>query len=152
MLMLPEIEDHVEAAVSAEVRPILDRGIGHRLTREVLVCMEHEVERVVRRYINDRPVFVMAEARNLSQSATMKIDVVQWCHDCDACQYLGRAGEDNAVDLYSCNKGPLPTFIARFSDEPSDYRSGAVFAAIDPLIAEAKRRHDRPWLDRMPER
>lgn len=65
-------------------------------------------------------------------------------HDCEQCHFLGncRGDEDDLVyDLYSCTKGPGPTLIARYGDEGHEYRSGAAFVGIDPVITEAARRH-----------
>ena len=45
-------------------------------------------------------------------------------HDCDQCDYLGQY---EGADLYFCGKS-LPTVIARYSDEPSDYTSGLEIA------------------------
>jgi hypothetical protein len=58
-------------------------------------------------------------------------------HDCDKCTPLGQY---NDHDLYHCEQGGMPTIIARFSDEPADYKSGLVFKDVDPELQEAARR------------
>ncbi len=74
---------------------------------------------------------------NLSSEETPR-----WKHDHDCCTFLGRHGD---VDLYGCDKaGDAPlhedgvVFMARYSDEPSDYTSNTP----DPRVPEweAKRR------------
>lgn len=57
-------------------------------------------------------------------------------HDCDQCTYVCTVHEVLSIpqifDCYICNRGFDKSFtvITRFSSEPSDYRSGATFAAI----------------------
>jgi hypothetical protein len=49
-------------------------------------------------------------------------------HDCDYCKFLGNF---NGADLYFCDKiKQIPTVLARFSNEPSDYKSGLIFAKM----------------------
>ena len=57
-------------------------------------------------------------------------------HDCDDCKPLGEFGE---ADLYFC-KMALPTVIARYSDDDSDYVSGLVLADKIPDLGEARNR------------
>lgn len=58
-------------------------------------------------------------------------------HDCNKCISLG-SFQDH--DLYFCKQGSLPTVIARFGNNPEDYKSGLIFADIDPELSEAKKR------------
>jgi hypothetical protein len=65
----------------------------------------------------------------------------QFQHNCDQCVFLGRAHHDGtAADLYFCPQtGTLPTVLARYSNEPSEYLSG-IFATETPLLVLAKER------------
>ena len=64
----------------------------------------------------------------------MDVQKPMYKHDCDKCIFLGNleVDEDNpwvtqgtkVVDLYVCVEQIIPTFVARCSDEPSDYISG----------------------------
>jgi hypothetical protein len=59
-------------------------------------------------------------------------------HDCSGCIFLGHY---QGHDLYFCPQNGLPTVIARYSSEGSDYKSGMPFAdGIDPELTEAKKR------------
>lgn len=59
-------------------------------------------------------------------------------HDCSACTYLG---EYRGHDLYFCDECSAgPTVIARYGSEGKQYTSGMELAAVDPLLAEARRR------------
>ncbi len=59
-------------------------------------------------------------------------------HDCDLCTFLG---EYQRHDLYFCDKCTAgPTLIARYGSEGKQYTSGLELAAVDPLLAEARRR------------
>ena len=65
-------------------------------------------------------------------------ELARFKHDCASCVFLGRFQE---VDLYFCPlQQPMPTVIARRSDEPADYASGLALAEMDSALAEAKRR------------
>src|SRR3990167_2809320 len=75
-------------------------------------------------------------------------------HDCDECVFLGTFQNEQDTDLYWCGekKGILPTVIARFSDEGSDYASGMCFGRIhanepSSSIGEAYRRAIARGLD-----
>lgn len=59
----------------------------------------------------------------------MSNDKPQFEHDCNACKFLGRA-EHFPADLYFCPQGNIPTIIARFSSDPSDYSSGMEFGKV----------------------
>jgi len=82
-------------------------------------------------------------------------------HDCDECVFLGRYQSSGTqdipldiphvgrvtkrapipeedCDLYYCEIGPMPTVIARYSDEGSDYKSGMLAAEYDSALAAAK--------------
>ncbi len=59
-----------------------------------------------------------------------------YAHDCTECIYLGAY---RAHDLYYCVRA-LPTVIARFGPDGPEYVSGLGLAALDPILAEAKRR------------
>lgn len=51
-------------------------------------------------------------------------------HDCDECTYVATVfGNHHPIDLYVHHKATF-TVIARHSDEPSDYQSGAVFGRV----------------------
>lgn len=65
----------------------------------------------------------------------------EYVHDCADCTYLGRHYSDRQriSDLYVC-KGLMPTVIARFSDEGSDYTSGLCFVGGVGELTEAHRR------------
>ena len=56
-------------------------------------------------------------------------------HECSACIFLG-SFQDN--DLYFCKQGNIPTVIARYGNNGSDYTSGMALAAYDPRLAKAK--------------
>ena len=65
----------------------------------------------------------------------------QFAHDHDKCVFLGPVTlEGTDADLYYCDQSGMPTVIARFSDQDSDYTSGLVLAEHDPFLSEAKRR------------
>jgi hypothetical protein len=59
-------------------------------------------------------------------------------HDCEHCHFLGNVlAGGKEVDLYFCNQAGMPTVIARYSDEGSDYASGMPFGhPVDGSIAE----------------
>lgn len=64
-------------------------------------------------------------------------------HDCDECTYLGDvyvSGEH--FDLYFCNQGGLhlPTVIARYGNEGSQYLSGLAHADLHPALSAGKKR------------
>lgn len=68
-----------------------------------------------------------------------KIKPPRYNHDNTGCTYLGRFKQ---YDLYYSNE---PTVIARYSERPSDYKSGLCFATptgILPLY-EAKLRYKK---------
>ena len=57
----------------------------------------------------------------------MDLDKPQFKHDCNDCKFLGQYTTPGWVkcDLYFCPQGGrIPTVIARYSDEGSDYNSG----------------------------
>jgi len=56
-------------------------------------------------------------------------------HDCDRCVFLGEVvAGGKLADLYFCGQsGGLPTVIARYSDEGSDYASGLPAADINQV-------------------
>jgi hypothetical protein len=54
-------------------------------------------------------------------------------HDCDQCHFLG-AVDDH--DLYFCNKHM--ELIARFGNDPPDYRSGHAFIEHSYVLGVAK--------------
>ena len=60
---------------------------------------------------------------------------MRYKHDCENCISLA---EFRNADLYFCRQGGfLPTVIARYSDEPSDYASGLIHADL-PELKKAK--------------
>lgn len=62
----------------------------------------------------------------------------QFKHDADCCTFLGR---HLGNDLYFCSQGGnLPTVIARYGNEGSDYNSGLPVAHLVPALTEAKKR------------
>lgn len=61
----------------------------------------------------------------------------QFTHDCSNCQFLG---QDKEHDYYYCNSR-LPTVIARFGSEGSEYASG-MESAIH--LENEKGYHDYP--------
>ena len=72
-----------------------------------------------------------------------KIITPRYDHDCDSCVFLG---SHRLHDLYFCPQHGIPTIIARFSDEPSDYYSGMSFGKnkiIEPLFAAYRKAVDR---------
>ena len=65
----------------------------------------------------------------------------RYAHDCTDDVYLGQFGE---LDLYVADHGGSAqygggTYIARNSNEPSQYIAGAIFVGKDPAITEAHR-------------
>lgn len=63
-------------------------------------------------------------------------------HDCDTCVFLGtwvttEYGARVEYDLYKHEN--LPTYVARYSSQDSDYTSGLVFVGLNPAITEAHR-------------
>lgn len=65
----------------------------------------------------------------------------RFTHDCDCCHFLGTLqAAAGPCDLYAHVKG-VPTVIARYSDEPSDYASGLCFSyGMNPVLTEARYR------------
>lgn len=81
-----------------------------------------------------------------------------WEHDCDDCIFLGPATAEHetpvkedqvsehgasTVDLYYCPTArPFPTVIARYGDEPWEFKSGILFGmfALDDDLKEAYQR------------
>jgi len=49
-------------------------------------------------------------------------------HDCDSCTFLGRDidNDNSPLDMYFCPQGGLPTIIARFGSEGSEYSSATI--------------------------
>lgn len=106
------------------------------------------------------------ERRKFQRSKPMLSDLQrdpphpEFNHDCPSCTYLGtvcqrrpesehrgiRALMLAVFDLYFCTQHGLPTVIARYGHAGPDYTSGMALAAVDPLLAEAKRRADERGL------
>lgn len=65
----------------------------------------------------------------------------RFTHDCDCCHFLGTLqASTGPCDLYAHVNG-VPTVIARYSDEPSDYASGLCFSyGMNPVLTEARNR------------
>jgi hypothetical protein len=63
-------------------------------------------------------------------------------HDCENCVFLGRCDVlASQRDLYFCKQaGTLPTVIARYSDEPSDFTSGLGSRMYELIEAEKRAR------------
>jgi len=57
-------------------------------------------------------------------------------HDDD--EYCVFLGHFDGHDLYVHHEG-LPTYVARYSNDGPDYKSGVVFVGIDKHITEAHR-------------
>jgi hypothetical protein len=49
-------------------------------------------------------------------------------HDCSNCTFLGRFRK---YDLYFCPQTGIPTLLARYSDEGSNYLSGMCFGRTE---------------------
>lgn len=75
-----------------------------------------------------------------SQAATPAVDTPLFTHDCERCTFLGRHLGEQVADLYVHTDGPMPTVIARYSDEGSDYNSGLAFVGKIDDLTEAHRR------------
>jgi hypothetical protein len=58
-----------------------------------------------------------------------------YLHDCKSCVFLGR---HNGQDLYFC-KETIPTVVARFGDEGSEYTSSIAMIEIYPELKAALR-------------
>jgi len=64
----------------------------------------------------------------------------QYEHDCDGCTFLGVYEGEKNYDLYFCIQGaPVPTVVARYSDNKSGFLSGLSGADWSLPLAEAKR-------------
>lgn len=64
-----------------------------------------------------------------------KTDAPKYVHDCDVCVFLGNF-ED--MDLYVCRgESGGGTYVARQSDQDSDYISGVAFVGKVPAITRA---------------
>lgn len=71
---------------------------------------------------------------------------MRYHHDCSHCVLLGSIYiEGEYFDLYFCSQGSLklPTVLARYGDEESNYFSGLSFSGLSfsefhPALAEAK--------------
>jgi hypothetical protein len=63
----------------------------------------------------------------------------RYTHDCPRCAFLGCWAE---YDLYFCSGAGMPTVIARYGNNGSDYSSGIGFTMTQLVIAEglARRR------------
>lgn len=71
-------------------------------------------------------------------------------HDCSTCCFLGNHhvekdkinGEqlNTTYDLYYCSQGVIPTVIARFGSEGSEYISGLNLANLVESLSEARKR------------
>jgi hypothetical protein len=65
-------------------------------------------------------------------------------HDCNKCTFLGNFTDyshlnEGAFDLYYCMQfGTIPTVIARYGNEGSEYLSGLGFS--HPALKEAEKR------------
>lgn len=57
---------------------------------------------------------------------TNPLEAPMFKHDCRKCTFLGSYKEK--YDLYFCDKGPGPTVIARFGDQPFSSLSGMIIA------------------------
>jgi hypothetical protein len=58
-------------------------------------------------------------------------------HDCKSCVFLGR---HNGQDLYFCEQGgSIPTVVARFGDEGSEYTSSMEMVEHYPELKAALR-------------
>jgi type VI secretion system protein ImpL len=82
---------------------------------------------------------MMPDANRRTVAHTMETTSPMFEHDCDLCTFLG---ECRGHDLYFCDKcfTAGPTLIARYGSEGKQYTSGLELAAVDPLLAEARRR------------
>lgn len=66
----------------------------------------------------------------------------RFVHDCSRCKYLGslflRVSDcPGWYDLYSCDQsGTMPTVIARYGDEGSEYMSGLGMHLLPLTVAE----------------
>lgn len=78
---------------------------------------------------------------NANTSGEPPVQKPQFIHDCErCCQFLGSFdAKDGPADLYFCQNDILPTLVARYSDEGSDYVSGLAFVGIHDGITEANR-------------
>ena len=79
---------------------------------------------------------------NCANCDSCACDAPAFQHDCNTCVFLGRYDDDGRMaDLYAHICGSMPTVIARYSSEGSDYASGSCFSygQIESLT-EARRR------------
>ncbi len=60
----------------------------------------------------------------------------QYVHYCDECTYLGRS-ENGIYDLYIHTDFMNETVIARFDNDPGDYKSGLYLVNIDHDLTQA---------------
>lgn len=58
---------------------------------------------------------------------------MRYKHDCKLCKPLGTFAE---YDLYYCEQAGIPTVIARFSDDESEYFSG--LQTMHPILMMAE--------------
>lgn len=72
----------------------------------------------------------------------MKDESSFYIHDCPKCVYLGFDKSDKGIpiDLYFCGQHGIPTVIARYSSQGSDYVSGLALASHFPELMTAKMR------------
>jgi alpha-D-ribose 1-methylphosphonate 5-triphosphate synthase subunit PhnG len=57
-------------------------------------------------------------------------------HDCSACLFVGEHGE---YDVYVCPQNGLPTIVARYGDEGSEYVSGDAGVTQLPVLVWGNR-------------
>ena len=80
-------------------------------------------------------------SKNIIKRNRIDVSGPEYKHDCDNCTYLGFEKKDGKmVDLYFCPQHTLPTIIARYSSEASDYISGIQLANHFPELWTAKTR------------
>lgn len=125
-----------------ESQAIVARYVGAKVMPGTPRQIEMQLEQASRRWYPDQKVFALCEFDMVTRNAPTQIWHPAFRHDCDECEFLGRwAGTEDRpeaeVDLYACAKGTGRTYIARFSDEPADYTSGAAFAQVLPPLREA---------------
>jgi hypothetical protein len=99
----------------------------------------------IRHYMCDGDFYIKFEGDSIEIIAgdsfgEVPQDPPKYQHDCDKCKFLGQAMDDKEFcDLYYCPQGGhIPTVIARYGNEPEDYRSGLPGVDGDYFLKIAK--------------
>lgn len=119
----------------------LKNFIGKEITKTTILRMKDIIDKHVQKIVDSQrnrvkfyvhfPADTECESRILGY-----LQLPRYTHDCNQCKFLGHY---EGYDLYYCDVvKDVPTVIARFGNNPTDYFSG-LDSSIPPLIEAQSR-------------